>query len=48
MAVYWALLSEIFPGRAVEAALIWTDGPKLMPIPENLMTSALDEMAASG
>ncbi len=48
MAVYWALLGEIFPGRAVEAALIWTDGPKLMPIPEILMTQALDEMAASG
>jgi ATP-dependent helicase/nuclease subunit A len=48
MAVYWALLSEIFPGRAVEAALIWTDGPKLMPIPEILMLRALDEMAASG
>ena len=48
MAVYWALLSEIFPGRTVEAALIWTDGPKLMPIPEILMVRALDEMAASG
>jgi ATP-dependent helicase/nuclease subunit A len=32
----------------VEAALIWTDGPKLMPIPENLLARALDEMAASG
>jgi ATP-dependent helicase/nuclease subunit A len=48
MAVYWALLKQIFPGRAVEAALIWTDGPKLMPTPENLMISALDEMAGSG
>jgi ATP-dependent helicase/nuclease subunit A len=48
MAVYWALLGDIFPGRTVEAALIWTDGPKLMPIPENLMLRALDEMAASG
>ena len=48
MAVYWAVLREIFPGRGVEAALIWTDGPRLMPVPENLMTSALDEMAASG
>jgi ATP-dependent helicase/nuclease subunit A len=48
MAVYWALLSDIFPGRAIEAALIWTDGPKLMPIPEILLTRALDEMAASG
>jgi ATP-dependent helicase/nuclease subunit A len=48
MAVYWALLAEIFPDRAVEAALIWTDGPNLMPIPEKLMTLALDEMGASG
>ncbi|HTX51457.1 MAG TPA: double-strand break repair helicase AddA [Caulobacteraceae bacterium] len=48
MAVYWAVLQDIFPDRAVEAALIWTDGPKLMPVPENLLARALDEMAASG
>ena len=29
--------AEIFPGRAVEAALVWTDGPKLMPIPEKMV-----------
>jgi ATP-dependent helicase/nuclease subunit A len=45
MAVYWAVLKDIFPGRAVEAALVWTDGPKLMAVPENLMLSALDEAA---
>jgi ATP-dependent helicase/nuclease subunit A len=44
MAAYWAVLQEIFPGRAVEAALIWTDGPRLMPIPENLLVRALAEM----
>ena len=48
MAVYWAVLGAIFPGRRVEAALIWTDGPRLMPVPENLLTRALDEMAAAG
>jgi ATP-dependent helicase/nuclease subunit A len=48
MAAYWALLQQIFPGRAVEAALIWTDGPKLMAVPENLMERALDEMVVSG
>jgi ATP-dependent helicase/nuclease subunit A len=48
MAVYWAVLKEIFPGRAVEAALIWTDGPKLMPAPEKLLIRALDEMGAGG
>ena len=44
MALYWALLGEVFPGRQVEAALIWTDGPRLMPIPENLLRRALDEL----
>jgi ATP-dependent helicase/nuclease subunit A len=41
MALYAAVLSEIFSGRAVEAALIWTDGPKLMPVPEKLMAQSL-------
>jgi ATP-dependent helicase/nuclease subunit A len=48
MAVYWAVLRSIFPGRTVEAAVIWTDGPKLMPVPENLMRRALDELGRSG
>ena len=41
MAVYVAVLRAVFPGRAVEAALVWTDGPKLMPVPESLIASAL-------
>jgi ATP-dependent helicase/nuclease subunit A len=44
MAVYAAVLAEIFPGRRIEAALVWTDGPKLMPIEENIMARALDEL----
>jgi ATP-dependent helicase/nuclease subunit A len=48
MAIYWAVLSEVFPGRTVEAALVWTDGPKLMPIPENLMKRGLAGLTASG
>ena len=27
--------------RAVEAALVWTDGPKLMAVPQELMEAAL-------
>jgi ATP-dependent helicase/nuclease subunit A len=45
MALYWAVLRELFPGRAVEAALVWTDGPKLMPVPEELMAKALETLA---
>jgi ATP-dependent helicase/nuclease subunit A len=45
MALYWAILTEIHPGRPVEAALIWTDGPRLTPIPEAMMIAALDDMS---
>jgi ATP-dependent helicase/nuclease subunit A len=43
MAVYVAVLRTIFPDRPVQAALVWTDGPRLMPIPENLTDKALSE-----
>ena len=48
MAIYWAVLAEVFPGRRIEAALIWTDGPKLMPIPENLLTQSLADLGREG
>jgi ATP-dependent helicase/nuclease subunit A len=41
MALYWAVLSEVYPARLVEAALVWTDGPALMPVPEAAMIAAL-------
>jgi ATP-dependent helicase/nuclease subunit A len=44
MALYAAVLAEVFPGRRIEAALIWTDGPKLMPVPEKLMARALADL----
>ncbi len=48
MAIYTAVLSEVFPGRTVEAALVWTDGPKLMAVPENMMAQTLIELRHSG
>ncbi|MET3526816.1 double-strand break repair helicase AddA [Phenylobacterium koreense] len=48
MAIYAAVLEDVFPGRAVEAALVWTDGPKLMAVPENLRRRALAELAQEG
>jgi ATP-dependent helicase/nuclease subunit A len=44
MALYAAVLGEVFPGRTIEAALVWTDGPKLMPIPEFLLARSLVEL----
>jgi len=46
MALYAAVLAEIFPGRRIEAALVWTDGPRLMPVPENMITRTLDQLAS--
>ncbi|MBU1323808.1 MAG: double-strand break repair helicase AddA [Alphaproteobacteria bacterium] len=37
MALYVAALRTVWPGRRVEAALVWTDGPRLMPVPEALL-----------
>ena len=41
IALYAAVLRAIFPGRAVEGALVWTDGPRLMAVPEAMMAEAL-------
>ena len=40
-AVYVAVLKRLYPDRPVEAALVWTDGPKLMPIPQAMLEGAL-------
>jgi ATP-dependent helicase/nuclease subunit A len=44
MAIYAAVLADVFPGRAIAAALVWTDGPKLMPIPEILLAQSLADL----
>jgi len=44
MAVYAAVLAEIFPGREIDAAIVWTDGPKLMAVPENVRAAALSRL----
>lgn len=45
MAGYVALLRQIYPGRRVEAALLWTDGPKLTPLSEGLVNLHLSALA---
>jgi ATP-dependent helicase/nuclease subunit A len=41
MAVYASVLARLYPDRTVEAALVWTDGPRLMAVPADLMRAAL-------
>jgi ATP-dependent helicase/nuclease subunit A len=48
IAIYAAVLGEIFPGKAIEAALVWTDGPKLMAAPEKLIAQTLAELRRNG
>ena len=37
MAAYRAVLRQAFPGRAVDCALVWTYGARLMPLPNALL-----------
>ena len=41
LAVYVAVLRRLYPDRPVEAALVWTDGPRLMAVPRALLDAAL-------
>ncbi|WP_297802650.1 PD-(D/E)XK nuclease family protein, partial [uncultured Brevundimonas sp.] len=42
LAVYAAVLRQLYPERTVEAALVWTDGPKLMPVDSAILMQALN------
>jgi ATP-dependent helicase/nuclease subunit A len=42
LALYRAVLARVFPGKTVRAALLFTDGPKLMEMPAETMDKALD------
>ena len=37
MAAYRAVMQKIYPNRSVKCALLWTDGPTLMPLPDVLL-----------
>ena len=41
LAAYRAALRQIYPDRPLRAALVWTEGPTIMEIPEALLDEAL-------
>ncbi|MGN6149376.1 MAG: PD-(D/E)XK nuclease family protein, partial [Rhizomicrobium sp.] len=41
MALYKAALSKVFPGKRITCALVWTDGPRLMPLPDAMLEAEL-------
>jgi ATP-dependent helicase/nuclease subunit A len=44
LALYRAVLARVFPGKTVRAALLFTDGPKLMEVPATAMDAALTKL----
>jgi len=41
MALYRAALGKLFPGKRIDCALVWTEGPTLMSLPAELLDSEL-------
>src|SRR5581483_12227066 len=44
LALYRAVLARLYPGKAVRAALLFTEGPKLMEIPAAAMDAAFSKV----
>jgi ATP-dependent helicase/nuclease subunit A len=40
LAGYRAAVSRIFPGKSIKAALLWTEAPRLMEVPEHVLEAA--------
>jgi ATP-dependent helicase/nuclease subunit A len=40
LALYRVVLSRLYPGRRVAAALLWTEIPRLMEVPEEMLAAA--------
>jgi ATP-dependent helicase/nuclease subunit A len=47
MALYRGLLQQVFPGRHVQAALVWTHTGRLMPLPDSLLDQRLAAFTAT-
>ncbi|MFV0514574.1 MAG: double-strand break repair helicase AddA [Jhaorihella sp.] len=45
MGAYGAALAQIYPGRRIETAILWTRTARLMALPHDLVTDALDRTA---
>jgi ATP-dependent helicase/nuclease subunit A len=48
MAAYVAVLRALYKDRRVEAALVWTDGPRLTPLPDDVIAAALARIRNDG
>ncbi|HSM94776.1 MAG TPA: double-strand break repair helicase AddA [Rhizomicrobium sp.] len=46
MALYKTALSKVFPGRRITCALVWTDGPSLMKLPDAMLEAEIGAIRA--
>jgi len=46
MALYRAALAKIYPGRRIACALVWTEQPRLMTLPAELLDAEIARIAA--
>ncbi|MDX2236706.1 MAG: double-strand break repair helicase AddA [Hyphomonadaceae bacterium] len=46
LALYRAVLRQIFPGRSVSCALVWTETPHVSPLPDDALDAALAALGA--
>jgi ATP-dependent helicase/nuclease subunit A len=46
MALYRAALAKIFPAKRIACALVWTEGPRLMRLPDALMEAEIAAIRA--
>ena len=47
LALYRAVLAKLYPGRALRAALIWTEVPDLMELSADALDNALVQITAA-
>ena len=41
LALYRRAMAQLYPDKAIRAALLWTEGPRLMELPAAVMEAAL-------
>lgn len=46
MALYRDVLAKLYPDRPIALVLVWTDGPRVMPIPPAVLDAALEKYRA--
>jgi ATP-dependent helicase/nuclease subunit A len=47
LALYRAVLAKLYPDRPVRAALVFTDGPRLIELPAAVLAAALAQLTSA-